>query len=416
MRHSHTSRKSRTSPASPASHARAVAVGVVALLGLLAGALVVPGPVPAAAATGTTVGDVPVQRTGTGVGIGTWRLEHASGQPPVGEGRARPTVLTARVPGTMAALTWTGPGAGPVWLRSRTRLGWGRWQRLAPDPDVSRGRQRSSALLWLGASDRVQLRTGGPLPEDAALTTYDTRTVTAGAAPTVEHREAAASARPKRRTRTRRHPARPKIRSRAAWGAREAWREPGPGVNRRLRQVHVHHTATGNDYTKADVPGIINAVYAHHTKTLGWSDIGYNFLVDRFGRAWLGRKGSQQRLVQGAHTMGFNHASVGIAVIGNFEEVVPRRRVLRKVAMLAAWRLDRATPRGRVRARGKVRVTSHGSDRYPAGAGVRLPVIDGHRDTNSTECPGTYLYAGLPTIRKQAQWLLHPPRRTHRRG
>jgi uncharacterized protein with LGFP repeats len=66
----------------------------------------------------------------------------------------------------------------------------------------------------------------------------------------------------------------------------------------------VHHTVNANDYSSAEVPGIIRSIYAYHMQGRGWSDIGYNFLVDRFGRLWEGRSGGIDRPVIGAHTWG----------------------------------------------------------------------------------------------------------------
>ena len=101
-------------------------------------------------------------------------------------------------------------------------------------------------------------------------------------------------------------------------------------------------------------------MYRYHTRYLGWSDIGYNFLVDRFGRIWTGRAGGARRPVRGAHTLGFNSTSAGVAVIGNFELTRPSDRVLDAVAAVAAWKLQRfdRDPLG------NVRVWSRGSDRF----------------------------------------------------
>ena len=81
--------------------------------------------------------------------------------------------------------------------------------------------------------------------------------------------------------------------------------------------VFVHHTDTPNGYAPGDVPAIIRSIYTYHVRSNGWNDIGYNFLVDAYGRVYEGRAGGIDRPVIGAHTEGFNTGSVGIAVIGN---------------------------------------------------------------------------------------------------
>ena len=125
----------------------------------------------------------------------------------------------------------------------------------------------------------------------------------------------------------------------------------------------MHHTVNSNNYGRHDVPALIRGIYRYHTRYLGWSDIGYNFLVDRFGRIWIGRAGGASRPVRGAHTLGFNSTSAGVAVIGNFELVRPSDAVLDAVAAVAAWKLQ---PFGR-NPLGTVRVWSQGSDRFRPG-------------------------------------------------
>jgi hypothetical protein len=190
----------------------------------------------------------------------------------------------------------------------------------------------------------------------------------------------------------------PKFLGRKAWGADPRLRNGRPSYVRRIRQVHVHHTVSSNDYSRADVPAMIRAMYRYHTRSLGWSDIGYNFLVDRFGRLWVGRAGGPKRPVRGAHTLGFNHASVGVAVIGNFESKGVNKRIRRAVTRVASWKLDMYDGHPRK----WIWIRSRGSDRYAAGERVKLPTIDGHRHTNATACPGEHLFRALPNLRDRA--------------
>ena len=133
--------------------------------------------------------------------------------------------------------------------------------------------------------------------------------------------------------------------------------------------MHVHHTVNSNDYRRADVPAMIRAMYRYHTLNLGWSDIGYNFLVDRFGRLWEGRAGGPRRAVRGAHTLGFNHASVGVAAIGNFESGRVGKPIIRALVRVAAWKLDADDGHPRR----TVWIRSAGSDRFRDGGWSSSP-------------------------------------------
>ncbi len=302
----------------------------------------------------------------------------------VTEGRSR-----WRIPaGSLVAVTWREAAAPDL----EVRLPGGEWQAWEPLADLGeRSTVAGTEALWVGRSGTVRLRASGT-GVTARLVVIDP-----GADPSRRTTAAAAPQRTARAARPSRAP-RPEIHTRKDWGAKEKWRSGKPAYNDQLKQVHIHHTAGSNDYKRSEVRGILRAIYRYHTKTLGWSDIGYNFLVDRFGRAWVGRAGGAATLVRGAHTLGFNHSSTGIAVIGNFEQKTPRADVVTMLVRLAAWKLDKA---GRD-PRGKAWVTSKGSDLYPRGKRVRLRVVDGHRDTNQTACPGQQVYDLLPEIRDRA--------------
>jgi hypothetical protein len=176
---------------------------------------------------------------------------------------------------------------------------------------------------------------------------------------------------------------RPDIYSRRQWGARESMRDGFAGYGE-ISAAFVHHTVNSNDYSRADVPAILRGIYAYHTQSQRWSDVGYNFLVDRFGRIWEGRWGGIWHPVVGAHTLGYNENSFAMSAIGNFETIAPTRKMLRAYRKLFAWKLDRA------------RVAGNAHTRID---GVKLRTIGGHRDAGATACPGRHLYATIPAIR-----------------
>ncbi|MFJ8786446.1 N-acetylmuramoyl-L-alanine amidase [Streptomyces sp. NPDC102476] len=191
---------------------------------------------------------------------------------------------------------------------------------------------------------------------------------------------------------------RPRIVTRRGWGADEGLRERKFVYTKKVKAAFVHHTASGNGYRCTQVPSLIRGIYRYHVKSMGWRDIGYNFLVDKCGNIYEGRAGGVAKAVLGAHTLGFNSNSVGIAVVGSYGSKKPPAAVTNAVARLAAWKLGLygGNPKG------KTYLKSGGGNRYPKGKKVRLNVISGHRDGFATECPGRQLYRKLGSTRTTA--------------
>lgn len=322
-------------------------------------------------------------------------LELGAARSGVRETEAMPTSLYS-----MVGVTWRGDAAAEVWARARRSDGWTPWTRLPvlddrPEGDLWSADRSGTAPWWVGPSRSVQVRVVGGVPKGMRLVLLH---------PEVREEDLAIVA-ARRSTGEDVQAPRPDIAPRSRWGADEGWRSGKPRYESTIEQVHVHHTASGNDYSRGDVPALIRGMYRYHTKSLGWSDLAYNFLVDKYGRIWEGRAGGVARNVRGAHTLGFNSDSCGIAVIGNYEQVTAPDAAVRGVAAVAAWKLDRY---GR-KARGRTKVRSEGSDKYRDGALATLRVIDGHRDTNDTSCPGSNLYRRLPDIRARAHELMTKP-------
>ena len=319
-------------------------------------------------------------------------------------------VMQELTPGAFSAVgvTWlTDPSLDEVAVQVRTGGGgrWGAWTDVEvqlgtggdPASRDTEDARTGSDLLFVGASDAVQVRvdSAGGVPRDVRIALIDPGTSRADAATTdgtsaagpVLLGGAVAQA----------DVSAPAYVSRAGWGADESLRRCTSRSSPPLKGGILHTTATSNDYTAARSPAVMRAMYAYHTRSLEWCDIGYNFLVDKFGTLFEGRAGSVTRNVVGSHTGGFNTGTVGVSMIGNHDLVRPTSAQLRTVQRVFAWKLAGAglDPQGRTT------YTSRGGSatRYAAGTVVRKPVISGHRDYSSKSCPGTLAYPLLARIR-----------------
>ncbi|MEU9122063.1 peptidoglycan recognition protein [Streptomyces sp. NPDC048506] len=194
---------------------------------------------------------------------------------------------------------------------------------------------------------------------------------------------------------------RPRIVTRAGWGADERLREKSFLYNKTVRAAFVHHSGSGNNYSCAQSPLLIRAMYRFHVKSNHWRDIGYNFLVDKCGTVYEGRAGGVAKPVMGAHTLGFNSESTGVAVLGTFTGAEPPRPAINAVARLTAWKLGLYG----VDPRAVVQLLSSGSNRFPKGARVAMHTLSGHRDGFTTDCPGIHLYSKLAATRLSAAQL-----------
>ena len=212
--------------------------------------------------------------------------------------------------------------------------------------------------------------------------------------------------------------ARPRIVSRAEWGANETWRNPIPRVGTRLLAGIVHHTASTNNYTAAQAPAQMRNLYAYFTQSLNYADMGYNFLVDKYGTIYEGRSGCAVGAVncdsatvpaQGAHTAGLNIETFGVSAIGNYDVLAPENpaAMVESIASLMAWKL---APYGLdPNATANIMSTdTSGSSKYRAGQIAVTQVISAHRDVGKTACPGRYLYPYMNDIRARATTLLEP--------
>jgi flagellar hook assembly protein FlgD len=302
---------------------------------------------------------------------------------PVVAAHAR-TVHRAPLRFNMVGLHWRGPGR--LWFRTRAPSGsWSAWQPARPEAEdlPDRGTREAAAgrgwklgnPYWTDAATAIEYRVAGDV---SRLRAYFISSET-DTAPT---RVAARASRPG-------------IITRAQWGADESIVRAPPAYADRVRFAVVHHTAGTNSYSASQSAAIVRGIQRYHVLANGWNDIGYNFLVDKYGQVFEGRGGGMDRNVVGAHAQGFNTGSTGVAVLGTYSSVRIPRAARRALVRLLAWRLDVA----HVDPAARLTWISGGNPMYPAGTAVRLHTVAGHRDTGPTTCPGNALYGQLPSLR-----------------
>lgn len=144
-------------------------------------------------------------------------------------------------------------------------------------------------------------------------------------------------------------------------------------------KIFIHHTASTKGLD--DPEQLMRSIYAYHALTRGWGDIGYNYLIDSEGTVYEGRYGGDG--VVAGHAAGYNTGSVGIALLGHFEETPITSEMMKGLMGLLfdVSVLHNIDPDGSSTFRGKM-----------------MPNIMGHKEVAATACPGEVTYDYLPEI------------------
>ena len=172
----------------------------------------------------------------------------------------------------------------------------------------------------------------------------------------------------------------PRIYSTSEWGARPP-SSPVTINNYRPTHLVIHHTATANstDYSLSHAFALSRSIQNYHMDHNGWIDTGQHFTISRGGYITEGRHRSLEtlqngtRFVHGAHAGSANSYSIGIENEGTYTSVAPPAALYNALVDQAAYICQQ----------------------------YNIPVsnIIGHRDVNSTSCPGDVLYSMLPQLR-----------------
>jgi hypothetical protein len=290
--------------------------------------------------------------------------------------------------------------AEEVVLRTRhAEDGWSEWETLdvddpsidGPDPGSAEAEQATTLNtepLWVGQADAFQVAVDGEVA-DLQATLIDTEGLNENVLrtairhltprPVVTTVDAAV--------------ARPGIFTRAQWGANESIRGSGPSYASNVTFAIAHHTAGSNNYTRDQSAAVVRGIYEWHVRNNGWSDIGYNILVDKYGQIFEGRFGGLDRGVVGAHAAGFNTGSFGVGVLGNYELVDLPTAAVNAFNRVVAWKYD-------------VHGIDAGANRWITVNNRTIRVLSGHRDVGSTACPGRYFTAKMPGMRASIEALV----------
>ena len=290
--------------------------------------------------------------------------------------------------------------------RFHVRGRWTSWQALGEDGAQSPG-HFTGALVSVDRADAYQVRGLPPRGHDwraAAINTTDGPTVVVG------HRGTGAAT------------AAPRCMSRADWGADESisgWSKNGDTqVFSPAQVMTVHHTAGSNNLNQ-DYSATVRAIYSYHVQSNGWSDIGYQYLVDGHGTVYEGRNSGHtsksclydggdgsdfahdlttDEVVTGAHVSKYNTGNIGISLMGCYE---PTSSACKGDTQPPAAQVDGLEAELALLAK-RHNLDPEGTVHYvnPVnGVTKDVNTISGHRDYATTECPGGNLYAQLPAIR-----------------
>ncbi len=296
--------------------------------------------------------------------------------------------LPAPVPFVGLALTWYAeiPTGASLALEARISADgvvWSDWKSLPPaEDDPGRHHLYTSDILfgqasWVQYRARFQTTSTSPTLHNVRLVCIDSRSGPT-ASELAASRQIAAG--------------RPIVNARSGWGADESLMTCAPAYRDPLAII-VHHTVTEDG--GVDPAAIVRAIYYYHAVVREWGDIGYNYLVDHLGNVYEGRAGGPG--VVGGHALRYNWGSIGVALIGDYQNNAVPIAMQDSLAEFLAWQC-----------------TDHyihpTEERYFIDQ--NLPTIMGHRDCAATACPGDQAYALLPILRAQvlADMAHVPPR------
>ena len=130
--------------------------------------------------------------------------------------------------------------------------------------------------------------------------------------------------------------------------------------------------------------------------SIGFGDIGYNYLIDPNGNIYEGRSGGNG--VIGGHVYGFNTGSVGITVLGTYGAEINGKYIDHQISKKIEDALT--TLIGWIAANNNIDLEKISLFHYK-----KIPGVVGHKDLAPTQCPGGNLWDKLASLRSKTSTL-----------
>jgi PKD repeat protein len=160
--------------------------------------------------------------------------------------------------------------------------------------------------------------------------------------------------------------------------------------------VVMHHGASPNTYT--DGQAVVRSYWNYHVNTLGWADIGYNYLIDKYGNFYQGRRNLNlpNQDVRGAHAGNANGGSIGMNFLGNLDVTIATTVQLQKLYEFLAWWFNHKSYDP---------LSSAGMTTQSHGWQIEQRFVT-HNKIGSTACPGTDMISRMQNIRLETKALI----------
>jgi hypothetical protein len=322
-------------------------------------------------------------------------------------------------PVLMTGLSWASGDPHAVWLQTQVDGVWGEWETMTlshshgedpvdealhehDDESATEGDRPGTDAIVLIEPDAFRFLVEGPIDDALAFVFRDQQSSTSSSAGPqgIARSTALVSPALPASASLQRWPGPSFVRDRSSWDTTNCAASGATFTASSSRAVIVHHTAGSNSYTADQVPGVLRGLCAFSVGSRGFDDVGYNFVVDRFGTVWEGRTGSKTSSIRGAHALAVNSQTQGVVLLGNYTTVSPSAAQLGGLRSILDWLTGwhGIDPTADV-----TLVAEFSGAGHAPGEAITVDGVAGHREVGQTACPGDQFFPDLRALAASVQ-------------